>query len=189
LNEEETPCSIPNCLKCKDRYTCEKCNKFYHLRFSSDFFSKNKCVRCSSYSESCRYDPNFSSNKILKCKDSRKIPNKKINKCFNINTNCQKYHFNSNQCLQCKENYYMESENSLKKCKLCPMNCQICESFVGCMKCIDGFFISTLSNGSQKCLPCPKNCLRCVTKKFCLECRLSYFKIKHGKKITHKIFI
>jgi hypothetical protein len=187
LNEEEIPCSISNCLKCKDRYTCEQCKKFYHLQPSSDFFSKNKCVRCSLDSESCKYDPNLDSNKILKCLDSRKIPNRKINKCFKLNTNCQKYHYNSNHCLQCKKNYYMQSENSLKKCKLCPMNCQMCASFVGCMKCKDGFFVSTSSNGTQECLPCPQNCLRCVTDIFCLECRPSYFKIKNGKEITFKI--
>ena len=90
------------CYKCSDLNTCNKCYNGFYL-------SEGKCNSCMSNCQICS-----SSSFCSKCENGYYYSN---SKCLKCDSNCETCQNQASMCLSCKEQNYLNFDNSCLKCK------------------------------------------------------------------------
>ena len=83
------------------------------------------------------------------------------------------YSNGSEICLECDTEYYLNTSDSLTKCKECFHNCDICSyaadtDIYVCHQCENGHRLA--ANSSSECVSCPDHCKTCDQHDVCLLC-------------------
>ncbi|CAD8093998.1 unnamed protein product [Paramecium sonneborni] len=169
---------IDNCDFCYNQTNCQLCQFGYFLN------QQTQCESCISNCKIC----NNSSNCDL-CFDGFYILDYKCEKC---NQNCQTCNEQASNCITCRSNQVINSNNQcvcivgyfeqFNVCLQCDYPCKACSSFTICEECLmlsnlylDENFQCKCSRGyfwnQTNCLQCYKKCLTCFDNQFnCLSC-------------------
>ena len=159
---------LPNCSKCNDSSTCEKCKENFVLSSNPDSCSENcspgfvningKCLSCNNNCLSCLPDRNTCTacrkGKYLLnglCVDCPKgfIPDENTQTCIKCTPPCENCYKLPNHCLSCIDNYNLLPDNSCSD--KCPEKTANIES--KCISCNDNNCL-ICNNDLTTCLSC-----------------------------------
>lgn len=165
--------TLNKCIPCNQLYSnCDSCNSAQCLTCNSGFYQSsitNQCVACNQ-------DPKCAMCNTTKCLSCVSgyylLANNTCASCYIDCSNCTGPQ--SNQCLSCVNGFFLlEGENQCATSN-CPNSlCQACvrqtDGSLGCVECIDHYFMNT---DLGICDFCDPSCLTCSNKGAtnCLTC-------------------
>ncbi|CDW90564.1 protein serine threonine [Stylonychia lemnae] len=185
----EMPCG-EGCLNCNE--TTRSCLTCDTEKNFTAFFINSTTSRCFDKSKMCQPEctncdtsnPQFiSTASIGTCKECQKgtfLSNRTCLKCQDLCSSCNSA---TGSCLECKDprNTLVTQKDGFSICtdRKCSSQCTTCDIQNGittsgapiCLKCNDGFFVSS---STKDCTPCPLNCGVCDVNGTCSSCKTGF---------------
>ena len=179
-NEECSSCNSYTCLHCKcnvsscemsgsqnlckcppdakaTETTCECPDKKLFTGYSCEYCTLYKCLECSDIKTCSQCEETYSIiDGKCECREGKYETSKGCASCVDGCSTCE----NSNECLECLQGFYLDSDS---KCQACGENCAKCDKNK-CLDCEDTFIKADQVN--CKCKDGYQDLGRCSRKRF-----------------------